>query len=184
MDIRSIEERVNCSEEKELKEPIHCDMFKVSGLHQSMSMNDLMNHIGNCISEQMSTENPSFSDAIYSNKENKVILEELAQYLLSDSQLSAVSDENPLMSRVNSLCCLLHKDPASVQNPQIHTDDLPGDIGIEPVFDLQEKNVNDDSSSKNIPAISRKGSLGDLLLDLPRVASMPKFLFNILEDRD
>lgn len=179
-----IEEHANCSEAKELKEPAYSDMFKVSGLHPSMSMNDLVNHIGNCISENMSTDDPQFSDAICSNKENKAILEELTQYLLSDSQLSAVSDENPLMSRVNSLCGLLQKDPASVQNLQVNKDNLPGDLGIEPVLDLPERVVNDDSSSKNNPAISRKDSFGDLLMDLPRVASMPKFLFNILEDSD
>ena len=32
------------------------------------------------------------------------------------------------------------------------------------------------------PAMSRKDSFGDLLLHLPRIASLPKFLFGISEE--
>ena len=37
---------------------------------------------------------------------------------------------------------------------------------------------------KQPPPMSRKDSVGDLLLNLPRIASLPQFLFNISEDVD
>ncbi|KAK8683078.1 hypothetical protein V6N13_039146 [Hibiscus sabdariffa] len=40
------------------------------------------------------------------------------------------------------------------------------------------------SSSKQALGMSRKDSFGELLLHLPRIASLPKFLFNISEDEE
>lgn len=97
------------------------DNIKVPGLRPSISMSDLMNHIGQCISEQMTTGNPFFAPE-GEGRCSKDMLEEINQYLLSDVQLPA-SDEQSLMSRVESLCCLLQKDATTVQNFQIMNED-------------------------------------------------------------
>ncbi|KAF9680625.1 hypothetical protein SADUNF_Sadunf06G0141100 [Salix dunnii] len=178
------------------------DQIKVPGLHHSMSMTDLMNHIGNCISEQMTLGNQPFSA---DGPECRDILEDITQCLLSDTQQTTSSDEKRIMARVNSLCCLLQKDPASTQNLQvneesffeesnngknygkglqlnctnesIHGNKFRGDIR-----GFEGSNINDISSCKQAPGMSRKDSFGDPLLHLPRIASLPKFLFNISEE--
>ncbi|RZB78852.1 3-dehydroquinate synthase, chloroplastic [Glycine soja] len=89
------------------------DQIKLPGLHPSMSMDDLVSHIGHCISEQMGSDNPSLAgDSLYSRS----ILEEFSQYLFNDSQHATTSDEQRVMSRVNSLYCLLQKDPSSAED--------------------------------------------------------------------
>ncbi|KAK9130309.1 hypothetical protein Sjap_010796 [Stephania japonica] len=175
----------------EIKGLNHLDQLKVPGLRTSMSMSDLVDHIGQCLSEQMTPGNPLFSEV-----QNRETLEGIAQYLLSDSQLASTSDEQSLMSRVNSLCCLLQKDPVSGHNLQLNNEvgterrDLnqlqqnpdsarDGKTSIEFVT---QGDVNDASGCKPMPSMSRKDSLGDLLLHLPRIASLPQFLFNIPED--
>ncbi|KAJ6698677.1 hypothetical protein OIU79_012054 [Salix purpurea] len=179
------------------------DQIKVPGLHHSMSMTDLMNHIGNCISEQMTLGNQPFSA---DGPEYRDILEDITQCLLSDTQQTTSSDEKRIMARVNSLCCLLQKDPASTQNLQqvngesffeesnneknygkglqlnctnesIHGNKFRGDIR-----GSEGSSINDASGCKQAPGMSRKDSFGDLLLQLPRIASLPKFLFNISEE--
>ncbi|KAI4376776.1 hypothetical protein MLD38_014494 [Melastoma candidum] len=90
------------------------DQIKVPGLHPSMSMSDLMNHIGQCISEQMGSGSSSLEDST----ECRDLLEDIAQYLLSDSQVATASDEKSLMARVNSLCSLLQKDAPVVNKLQ------------------------------------------------------------------
>ncbi|KAJ6362147.1 hypothetical protein OIU78_002535 [Salix suchowensis] len=178
------------------------DQIKVPGLHHSMSMTDLMNHIGNCISEQMTLGNQPFSA---DGPECRDILEDITQCLLSDTQQTTSSDEKRIMARVNSLCCLLQKDPASTQNLQvngesffeesnneknygkglqlncsnesIHGNKFRGDIR-----GSEGGSINDASGCKQTPGMSRKDSFGDLLLQLPRIASLPKFLFNISEE--
>lgn len=135
-------------------------------------MTDLVNHLGQHISEQMTSVNPSLpSDAL----PNKEVLEDIAQYLLNDSQCSATSDEQSIISRVNSLCCLLQKDnrTGTTQNSQTK--------------DSAEAQVDAGSDDELVdaaqPPITRKESFGELLI-LPRIASMPKFLFNISEDEE
>ncbi|XP_050232620.1 uncharacterized protein LOC126681197 [Mercurialis annua] len=171
--------------------PTHWDQIKVPGLHPSISMSDLVNHIGQCISEQITTGNPTISD---NNTKNNDILEEITQYLLSDSQLTSTSDEQSLMSRVNSLCCLLQKDPTSALNLQAKANtNLELDAGLslgETKFNAAERKTlegfslpadqsNNISSCKQAPAMSRKDSVGELLLNLPRIASLPQFLYNM-----
>ncbi|OMO83328.1 hypothetical protein CCACVL1_11429 [Corchorus capsularis] len=161
------------------------DQIRFPGLPASMSMSDLVNHIGNCISEQMTSSGEEL--------QGRDLLEEITQCLLSDSQHTSASDEQYLMSRVNSLCCLLQKDPAVAPTFNIKEDDA---------VDAREygKNVEDGSFSASAPvttnepdevsgskrpqAMSRKDSVGDLLLNLPRIASLPQFLFNFMEDSD
>ncbi|XP_015580382.1 uncharacterized protein LOC8265774 isoform X2 [Ricinus communis] len=196
MDTRAIEGNGNC-EAVDSKGLRNWDQIKVPGLHPSMSMSDLMNHIENCISEQITSGNPSLSA---DGSEGQNILEDIAQYLLSDNQLTTSSDEKRLMARVNSLCCLLQKDPASSQNSQANEEIYVGEsdngkgVQLNNTYESLNENKNkggikdpelntkDVSGSKQVPGMSRKDSFGDLLLHLPRIASLPKFLFNISEE--
>lgn len=172
------------------------DQIKVPGLHPSMSMSDLMNHIGHCISEQMGQGNSSFDDP----SECQDILEDIAQYLLSDNQSAAASDEKSLMARVNSLCCLLQKDAPIVNNLQSGGDSCEEgsdstksahpkyarDSVVDGKWIIDSKAPEEDSKdapgSKQTGGMSRKDSFGELLMHLPRIASLPKFLFNISEE--
>ncbi|CAA6671010.1 unnamed protein product [Spirodela intermedia] len=174
---RVIEENTSCDTgENEERNPL--DQFKVPGIRPSMSVSDFVNHIGHCISEKMTSDNP-FLEA------NRDALEEITQCLLSDSQGLPASDEKSLMSRVNSLYCLLQKDPASAQNLLINRDPSGG-YGEEYELDSapEKKTPPDSAGGKQPPPISRKESAGDLLLYLPRIASLPQFLFNIAEDAE
>ncbi|XP_038700005.1 uncharacterized protein LOC119997209 isoform X2 [Tripterygium wilfordii] len=175
----------NC-EVVDSKGPSNWDQIKVPGLHSSMSMSDLVNHIGHCISEQMGSGNPPFSD---NGSEYQGMLEDIAQYLLSDAPLTTPSDEKCLMSRVNSLCCLLQKDPSLAQTSQLNGASCFEELSEKADVQINhgdtkasENGVKDVSPSKPITAMSRKDSFGDLLLQLPRIASLPKFLFNISEE--
>ncbi|XP_027179809.1 thylakoidal processing peptidase 1, chloroplastic-like [Coffea eugenioides] len=49
---------------------------------------------------------------------------------------------------------------------------------------VAEGEMEDILGCKQPPPMSRKDSVGDLLLNLPRIASLPQFLFNISEDVD
>ncbi|KAJ9129024.1 hypothetical protein P3X46_034215 [Hevea brasiliensis] len=196
MDTCAIEGSGVC-EAVDSKGPRNWDQIKVPGLKPSMSMSDLMNHIGNCISEQMTSGNPPFPAE---GSECQDILEDIAEYLLSDTQLTTSSDEKRLMARVNSLCCLLQKDPAPTQNLQVNEESCIGESdsgkGVQPNNTNEllhenrckddskdpEGNVKDVSGSKHASGMSRKDSFGELLLHLPRIASLPKFLFNISEE--
>ncbi|XP_043704793.1 uncharacterized protein LOC122654656 isoform X2 [Telopea speciosissima] len=197
LEVPSPSSETGSSETEESKGLNQWDQLKVPGLRSSMSMSDLVSHIGHCISEQMNSGNPLFSGE---GLQGKDMLEEIAQYLLSDSQLTSASDEKSLMSRVNSLCCLLQKDPATVQNLQLSSEggldatdesknDVPNSIPdskqeIKAMADLPvvDGESHELSGYKQTPAMSRKDSVGDLLLNLPRIASLPHFLFNISED--
>ncbi|KAB2016599.1 hypothetical protein ES319_D08G106800v1 [Gossypium barbadense] len=177
------------------KGPRNWDQIKVPGLHPSMSMSDLMNHIGHRLSEHMTSENPSSEN----RPDCQEMLEDIAQYLLSDTQFTTASDEKSLMSRVNSLCCLLQKDNTTGTSSQANGENYDGgddgkDLqlnrshGFEfnitgkddaKAFEGETKEV---SSSRQAPGMSRKDSFSELLLHLPRIASLPKFLFNISEE--
>ncbi|KAJ0965781.1 hypothetical protein J5N97_026919 [Dioscorea zingiberensis] len=136
-------------------------------------MRDLANHLEQCISEQMISGNPGNS------LPSRDVLEELTQYLLSDTQVSSTSDELSLMSRVNSLCCLLQKDGPTVQNLQ--TSNNHESLDEYGPHSTPQDDRNDAAVLKQ-QGISRKESFGDLLLHLPRIASLPQFLFNISEE--
>ncbi|XP_068647268.1 uncharacterized protein [Aristolochia californica] len=176
------------------------DQFKVPGLRPSMCMSDLVNHIGHCISEQMTSGNPFFSPEGEGCR-SRDMLDEITQYLLSDSLFSSAADEQSLMSRVNSLCSLLQKDAATIQHLQIKSEDEVNDeltfmprsteeeklnAGEVPASDGElRSDVSGCKQQQQQPsAMSRKDSVGDLLLHLPRIASLPQFFFNISEDGD
>ncbi|KAG6587803.1 hypothetical protein SDJN03_16368, partial [Cucurbita argyrosperma subsp. sororia] len=169
------------------------EQIKVSGLQPSMSMSDLVNHIEQHISEQTTfTKSPFVDDG----SECQEMLNEITRYLLSDNQLSAASDEASLMSRVDSLCCLLQKEPPVVQSfptSGVEGLDYKEDVQLrdgrnsESHIKIHPKETKDVSGSMQPSAMSRKDSFADLLLHLPRIASLPKFLFNISdgdEDED
>ncbi|KAI0511198.1 hypothetical protein KFK09_011823 [Dendrobium nobile] len=158
--------------------PVQLEQLKAPKLRASMSKEDLVSHLEQCISEQMASGNPLFSTGCLPNKEK---LEELADHLLTDSQTS-VSDEKSLISKVNSFYSLLQKD-SSYQN--LHS-------GINPTAE-EEQYFLEDESKQLLPerkalddpqscGITRKESFGELLMNLPRIASFPQFLFCIAED--
>ncbi|KAH1107739.1 hypothetical protein J1N35_011507 [Gossypium stocksii] len=177
------------------KGPRNWEQIKVPGLHPSMSMSDLMNHIGHRLSEHMTSENPSSEN----RPDCQEMLEDIAQYLLSDTQFTTASDEKSLMSRVNSLCCLLQKDNTTGTSSQANGENYDGgddgkdvqlnrshgfEFNITGKDDVKafEGETKEVSSSRQAPGMSRKDSFSELLLHLPRIASLPKFLFNISEE--
>ncbi|CAL9161842.1 unnamed protein product [Musa hybrid cultivar] len=161
------------------------DELKYAGLKPSMSISDFVSQIENCISEQISSGNPQLPGTI----PDKKMLEELAQCLFSDSQMPT-SDEKTVMTKVNSFCCLLQKDAASVQSHQMNAggtsaDDSGSQDGVsEKHTHSLEDEFDNTSGLKTLANISRKDSFGELLMHLPRVASLPQFLFNITEDEE
>ncbi|XP_022988567.1 uncharacterized protein LOC111485770 isoform X1 [Cucurbita maxima] len=191
MDAHEIEE--NRSTEVSRK-PRNWEQIKVRGLHPSMSMGDLVSHIGHHITEQMaSTKTPFVDDG---SEEYQSMLNEIAHYLLSDDQLSSAAPaEVSVMSRVNSLCCLLQKEPAAVQSSQTSgencVDNHEEEVRLKDATEWRDGwdtgdhiNIHPEVN-KNVPgsiqasAMSRKDSFGDLFLHLPRIASLPKFFFDI-----
>lgn len=190
MDMRMIEGSTSCESVK-LKESKSFEQLIMQGLRPSMSMTDLVNHIGNCISEQTSIDNLSFTEE---GSESRKVLAAIAQHLLSDFQFTPCSDEQSLMSRVNSLCSLLQKDGTAFQSAE-ELEDI-NDVkpnSFNPKSDqatsvaeviASEGGSRDAPTCKQTLGMPRIDSYGDLLLHLPRIASLPKFLFDISEDAD
>lgn len=155
-----------------------------------MSMTDLVNHIGNCISEQVTSGNLPSAKA----SECHEMLENISQVWLSDTHCSTGLDERSLMKKVNSLCSLLH-DPAMASNDGESPTQV-GDPTRNVYFDLTTDSTYEKSSSimqgtkvnfADGPSLPRKDSFSDLLLHLPRIASLPKFsnfLYGIAEDEE
>ncbi|KAG6781540.1 hypothetical protein POTOM_014451 [Populus tomentosa] len=186
-------EEIRSNRTGEQKLPSNWDQIKVPGLHPSMSMSDLVNHIGHCISEQMTSGNSILCGGDIKSSD---ILDEITQYLLGDSQVTSASDEQSLMTRVNSLCCLLQKDPGTARDLQgKRHDNLDMDHGgradetnsvtasecqsnLAEDFPAPEGEASNVTCCKQAPAMTRKDSVGELMLNLPRIASLPHFLFN------
>ncbi|XP_062228297.1 uncharacterized protein LOC133926383 [Phragmites australis] len=160
--------------------------LKVPGLRMSMSVDDLVSHLGNCITEQITSCNPALANNEVPTKET---LEEIAQYLLGDAQGPPVSasDERSLMARVDSLCCLIQKDAAPAAKPKPEPNDSDS-IGVEASEGSDEEfssaPTRKTTDATEPPAMSRKESFGELLTNLPRIASLPQFLFKIPEDSE
>ncbi|KAJ6846178.1 uncharacterized protein M6B38_279045 [Iris pallida] len=191
MDTRTIEENPT-SGTKNMEACRWWDQIKVPGLQSSVSVSDLVNHVRDCMSGQTTPRNPLMPT---DSSLNKDVLEELTQCLLSDSQVTSASDEQSLMLRVNSLCCLIQKDPPSAQTLHI---DCDISAGSEDDTSDYEQSLNqllrvspgegqgkDCSSYKQQPPnMSRKEPYGELLTHLPRIASLPQFLFNSAEESE
>ncbi|KAI3820611.1 hypothetical protein L1987_08159 [Smallanthus sonchifolius] len=180
MDMSAIEEIRRAGTEG-LKDINRWDQIKVPGIHPSMSMSDLVNHIENRITEQRTGNRPLSCE----EQESLEILEDISQCLFNDSQhgSSTASDEKSIMSKVNSLCCLLQMDPTTLQVLEPKTDCN----GPRPGFGLVGEGgsvaegtgegflvVEDEKGT----GMSRKDSVGELLLNLPRIASLPQFFYN------
>lgn len=154
------------------------DQFKIPGLKPSMSISDFVNQLEHCISEQINSGNPQLSGTVLPDKE---MLEELVQCLFSDSQMPA-SDEKSVMTKVNSFCSLLQAGAAQGQKVNGGCTSA-GDYVTH--NDLSDHNiVTEDNLGHKAASISRKDSFGDLLMQLPRITSLPQFLFNIQEDEE
>ncbi|XP_071692803.1 uncharacterized protein [Rutidosis leptorrhynchoides] len=162
----------------------HWDQIKVPGIQPSMSMSDLVNHIENRITDQRTSSNHPLSRE---EKESLEILEDISRCLFNDGQYgsSSASDEKSVLSKVNSLCCLLQKDPKTFQDLEPKTENGNGNgkccYDQKPVFEtIGEKEVWEGGDDSNRGTeMSRKDSVGELLLNLPRIASLPQFFYNL-----
>lgn len=166
------------------------NQIKLPGLRPSMSVGDLVNHIGDCISEQMRSDHPNLS---IDETQKWEILEDITQYLLNDSQTLTSSDEKSIMSRVNSLCCLLQKEDTGVQHARFSSENVPDPAAGSIQEDMNPANqlcgkrtaksvyatgteIGLSNDSQQGTSMSRKDSIDELLLHLPRIASLPQFL--------
>ncbi|XP_038981860.1 uncharacterized protein LOC103707426 isoform X2 [Phoenix dactylifera] len=160
-------EEHNSSEAEELKELNRQDQLSARGPKETMSSSHLVNCMEKCT--QMASGNPSSSSDALPTKE---ILENISQQLLDDSQGSSVLDEQSLLPRVNSLLSLITPQSLQVNNNggrRIVGDESDSVTATEVVDGAQ-------------PSVSRNESYGELLINLPRIASLPQFLSNIYED--
>ncbi|KAH0915462.1 hypothetical protein HID58_029908 [Brassica napus] len=177
---------------------------EVAGLHQSMSVSDflaVLSDSGNITdSSQIKVpglqQSMSVSDfvgllsdsAVGNHPEHMENFNGMKQQLLSDNiQFDAPQDEKSLMPRVDSLFNLLYKDLNGAANSQLNTEvsvglksELSDLKGIVP--DNNNNRVLDPASSSRPQGMLRKDSFSDLLLHLPRITSLPKFLSNISEE--
>ncbi|CAN6819699.1 unnamed protein product [Brassica oleracea] len=177
---------------------------EVAGLHQSMSVSDflaLLSDSGNIAdSSQIKVpglqQSMSVSDfvgllsdsAVGNHPEHMENFDSMKQQLLSDNiQFDAPPDEKSLMPSVDSLFNLLYKDLNGAANSQLSAENSVGlkselsDLkGIVP--DNNNNRVLDPASSSRPQGMLRKDSFSDLLLHLPRITSLPKFLSNISEE--
>ncbi|XP_074590823.1 uncharacterized protein LOC141846687 [Curcuma longa] len=135
------------------------DRLQLPGIRGSMSVTDLVNHLGHHISEQVASGNTS----------------------------SAASDEQCIVSRVNSLCCLLQKDTVASTTANAPVNDRDGgadDSQAGAGSDDEPYSTPEAELADGIqPPMSRKESFGELLI-LPRIASMPQFFFNLADDAE
>lgn len=160
---RPLEEHT--SSERVEKERMRRDPLKASGPEQCTSTSDLVNRLENCTSKQMASGNALSSSDTVPTKE---ILETISQQLLDDSQGASVLDERSLLPRVNSFLSLI-----TPQSPQLDSgdgmtvDDEPDSV---PPTDAVDGGAQ--------PPISRNESYGELLMHLPRIASLPRFFSN------
>ncbi|XP_074325102.1 uncharacterized protein LOC141661966 isoform X1 [Apium graveolens] len=195
----SVIENIKNNGMEELRNLSCWDRIRVPGLHPSMSMNDIVSHLENQILEPSISNSPILSD---DQRRSLEILEDISRCLFTDSRHTITSDEKSVMSRVNSLCCLLQRDPLTVQEATLDrgtntnmTSEEDKDIHdrkwsetklkskVAEESSTRHSELNDGSGCKE-PGMSRKDSVGDLLLNLPRIASLPQFCFNLSEDFD
>ncbi|KAJ0233323.1 hypothetical protein HA466_0282930 [Hirschfeldia incana] len=109
--------------------------------------------------------------ALLSDQENNPEFEDMTQLLLSDTH-PETSDEKSVMSKVNSFYNLLQ---------------TAANDGKEVGLDNSNKRHNKTEEGSKVvdhasSSMSRKDSFSDLLAHLPRITSLPKFLFNISEE--
>ncbi|KAG2243578.1 hypothetical protein Bca52824_094576 [Brassica carinata] len=150
------------------------NQIKVPGLQQSISVSDFVGFL----SDSAGGDHPEHMEKF----------ESLKQQLLSDNIQFDTPDEKSLMPRVNSLFNLLYKDPNVAANSQLNTgskselNDLKGIVSDNNHHNNNNNRVVDPASSSKPQGMLRKDSFSDLLLHLPRITSLPKFLSNISEE--
>lgn len=193
----------------QLLAPLNCSGHEESELAFSTSISTLVNQLGSCFQEQIRSCN-SVSTGENTSSSHKRVLDEIAQHLLGDSLLTATFDEQSIIARVNSMCSLLQKDAsntiASETSSGIVEESVTGyDLAKNPLGEDGESGdeVNNESSafsrkcelvpshqlvenspldSKQSTVIPRKESSGDLLLHLPRIASLPQFFIHASDE--
>ncbi|XP_006649126.1 uncharacterized protein LOC102706173 [Oryza brachyantha] len=156
---------------QELKSP-HSNSF--SQLESSISIDDLLSNIGDCIMEHKPVVGNNLSLPI-SDSSSSELLEKISQYLLSDSQGPLASDEECLMARVNSFCS---PDVVPTTLPKFEPNDS-GNIFVDSDgFDDELSSALDIETAygTNAPTISRN--------DYDSYGELPRFLFNVPEDFD
>ncbi|CAA2935191.1 Probable small nuclear ribonucleoprotein G [Olea europaea subsp. europaea] len=180
---------------EQLKVLSNWDQIRAPGLLSSMSMSDLVSYLEHRISEQKTSNYQNLSSEEWQSLK---VVDDIKQCLFSNSDIQHMpnSDEKSLMSRVNSLCCLLQKDTTAGPNLQIKNGNCPDASLPEKRTDdkfgasttenepIPMDESNDTSGYKPPASMTREDSVGELLLNLPRIASLPQFLFNIPEDTE
>ncbi|XP_047180905.1 uncharacterized protein LOC124847454 isoform X3 [Vigna umbellata] len=175
------------------------DQIKLPGLHPSMSMDDLKDPSTAEDANTMAKNGNGLRDANVMSRVNSLYS------LLQCAEDTMTRNGNgprdaDVLSRVNSLYCLLQKDTAAAEDSNTITRnangldaDDSGKVGVSnsnstqlspgktKVADL-ESQPDDASCKQGGTGMSRKESSGDLLLNLPRIASLPQFLFHMSED--
>ncbi|CAH8355683.1 unnamed protein product [Eruca vesicaria subsp. sativa] len=177
---------------------------EASGLNQSMSVSDLVTLLSDSrnITESSQIKVPGLQQSISvsdfvgllsdptggNQPEHMEKFEILKQQLLSDNIQFDTPDEKSLMPRVNSLFNLLYKDPNVAANSQLNTETSKGfkselhDLNGTVSANNNNRVLDTASTSKQPQGMLRKDSFSDLLLHLPRITSLPKFLSNISEE--
>ncbi|PHU19592.1 hypothetical protein BC332_10743 [Capsicum chinense] len=94
----------------------------------------------------------------------------------------------------NSLCCLLQKDPGTTHKGENYGDVVVGGKRTNELISFfppaaRGKKVEDrsaaDVKSNNLSlSMLRRDSVGELLVNLPRIESLSQFLYNTYEDSD
>ncbi|XP_057777865.1 uncharacterized protein LOC130996588 [Salvia miltiorrhiza] len=151
-----------------------------------MSMSDLVSHLENRILEQGTSDNPTISSEEWKSLQ---ILDDIKRCLFSETQHLPASDEKSLMFRVDSLCCLLHNDAPAGSSVQLKRDNnlnlsllqkggdessSDGFLSTEKragVGDVHNEEPEDVSGPNQASSMSRKDSVGELLLNHPRIYS-------------
>ncbi|XP_024980311.1 uncharacterized protein LOC112517187 isoform X2 [Cynara cardunculus var. scolymus] len=154
--------------------------IKTPRLQQTMSISDLVNHIGHCISEPKSAGILPLLENVSAGGNQKDALENISQILLSDTQLTTASDEKSLLSRVDSLSSLL-QDSSSVQN-HVHDGNDSFTPDCHPTTEIGLKQGWEEEYGNASDIMSGKDSFSELLHELPGIASLQRLLFDISKD--
>ncbi|GJU34694.1 hypothetical protein Tco_1183048 [Tanacetum coccineum] len=142
---------------------------------KTMSISDLVNHIGHCISEKKSDQVLPFFENVSSGVDQNDMLQNISQILLNDTYLTTASEEENLMSRVNSLCAgndYMNIDDGKNQNDAHYGNGYSEDCNPVPEIAMDQGWEGDFGMSRN-------DSFNDLLHHLPRIASLPRIFFDI-----
>jgi hypothetical protein len=173
-----------------------------SDLKSLKSMDTLVNHTVSRLSEKFSHNSVPTGEETWQADKN--IFDEIAQHLLSDSFSSVACDEQQVMARVNSMYSLIEKDVSAAHASNGNTKSLENsgagyglgrlvkgeddgqvckrnDDMTEEVLSRDDRidsqvNVMEDGymHCKRSTGIPRQDSLGDLLVDIPGIASFPR----------